>query len=231
MEILSNPPTEAEYKTYKSRQLMSMKCHCCGTIFSRTKHRLVSDAVKNNDRFFYCSLDCGHKSKTIIGSKIVKCDTCGKEVKKKNNDLNRSKSGKHFCCRSCSVVYQNAHKTYGYRRSKLELFLESKLNIMYSFEIKYNCKEDILSELDIYIPSLKLAFELNGIFHYEPIFGDLQLKKIQNNDNRKFQACLERNIELCIIDSSKTKNFNEEKYNYYLSIVKNIIDNKIKSME
>jgi len=37
--------------------------------------------------------------------------------------------------------------------------------------IHFNKKDAINSELDIYIPSLKLAFELNGIFHYEPIFG------------------------------------------------------------
>jgi len=227
--ILNNPPTEEDYKKYKSRELMSMRCHQCDKIFSKFKHRLQGDTSHNDDIYFYCSVACSHKHRSRVGSKIIKCDCCGKEVKKKVNDLNRSKSGKHFCSRKCSVSYNNTHKKYGYRRSKLELFLEDKLNKIYPFEIKYNCKEDIESELDIYIPSLKLAFELNGIFHYEPIFGADQLKKIQNNDGRKFQACLERKIELCIIDASKTKNFNEEKYLYYLNIVRNIIDNKIKS--
>ena len=81
---------------------------------------------------------------------------------------------------------------------------------------------------DIYIPSLKLAIELNGIFHYEPIFGEDKLKKVQNNDNRKFQACLEKEIEFCIIDTSQQKYFKEKTSQKYLSIITEIIDLKLK---
>lgn len=63
--------------------------------------------------------------------------------------------------------------------------------------------------MDIYIPVLSLAFELNGIFHYEPIYGEGKLLSIQNNDDRKFQACLEHDIELCIINSSEQKTVNK----------------------
>lgn len=76
---------------------------------------------------------------------------------------------------------------------------------------------------------MKLAFELNGIFHYEPIYGPEKLSQIQNNDTRKFQACLEQNIELCIIDNSSMKNFNLKKSYKFLSIIRNLIDNKIVS--
>ena len=83
------------------------------------------------------------------------------------------------------------------------------------------------AELDIYIPSLNLAFELNGIFHYEPIFGEKKLNSTKNNDKRKFQACLEKNIELCIIDTSTQKYFKENTSKIYLDIILKITDNKL----
>jgi hypothetical protein len=90
--------------------------------------------------------------------------------------------------------------------------------------ILFNDKSTINSELDIYIPSLRIAFELNGIFHYEPIFGKDKLKQINNNDNNKFQKCIANNISLCIIDISKQKHFTEKSSIIYLEIIKNIIE-------
>ena len=132
-----------------------------------------------------------------------------------------------FCSQSCAASYNNTHKTTGTRVSKLEIYLQKNLSRIYKFEFKFNSKEEINSELDIYIPSLKLAFELNGIFHYEPIFGQEKLAQIQNNDERKFQACLENNIELCTIDASSLKYFKEQKAKKYLDIIINIINSQI----
>lgn len=123
-------------------------------------------------------------------------------------------------------MYRNANKIQGVRRSKLEAWLEQQLLALYPLlEFHFNRKDAINSELDIYIPSLKLAFELNGIFHYEPIFGSEKLGQIQNNDQRKHQACNERGIELCLIDTSSLKYFKPEKAKKYLSIITSIIDN------
>ena len=80
-----------------------------------------------------------------------------------------------------------------------------------SLEFHFNRKDTINSELDIYIPSLKIAFELNGIFHYEPIYGPEKLGQINNNDERKMQACIEHGIELCLIDVSTLTYFKPEK--------------------
>lgn len=71
----------------------------------------------------------------------------------------------------------------------------------------------------IYFPSLKLAFELNGIFHYEPIYGSDKLSSIQNNDHRKFAACHEAGISLCIIDTSKQTYFKPKSSQRFLDII------------
>ena len=134
----------------------------------------------------------------------------------------------HFCSSSCAATYSNAHKTKGTRRSKLEVWLEAQLPLKYpDLVFHFNRKDAIDGELDIYIPSINLAFELNGIFHYEPIYGKDKLNQIRNNDTRKFQACIEKGIELCIIDTSKQTYFKEQTARKYLDIVTNIIDIKI----
>jgi disulfide oxidoreductase YuzD len=156
----------------------------------------------------FCSNTCKSNMQNL--KIIVKCSCCNKIINKYPNEIMKSKSGFIFCSQSCAATYNNKHKTIGNRRSKLETWLESKLIEAYpNIEFHFNRKDVINSELDIYIPSLKLAFELNGIFHYEPIYGQDKLDQIQNNDNRKFQACVENGIELCLIDTSTQKYFKE----------------------
>ena len=144
---------------------------------------------------------------------------------KKNSQVKKVKN--NFCSQTCAGTYNSTHKTKGNRRSKLEIYLEKQLiNLYPNLEIHFNRKDAINSELDIYIPSLKLAFELNGIYHYEPIYGKDKLSQIQNNDNRKFQACIENTIELCIIDTSTQKYFKESTSKKFLDIITNIIERK-----
>lgn len=133
-----------------------------------------------------------------------------------------------FCSRSCAATYNNLHKTKGNRRSKLEAWLEEKLNVLYpDLVIEYCNKAAINGELDIYVPSLQLAFELNGIYHYEPIHGQGKLDQVQSNDHRKFQACIEHGIELVIMDTSQLKYFKEANCIPYLDIIRKIVDGKL----
>lgn len=160
---------------------------------------------------------------------LDKCGFCNKQIKIRPKIIENSKCKKAFCGKSCAAKHNNGNKKFGIRRSKLEMWLESKLKISYPMlEIHYNRKDTINSELDIYIPSLNLAFELNGIFHYEPIFGEEKLNSTKNNDNRKFQACLEKQIELCIIDVSSLTYFKDSKVIKYFDIISKIINTKYK---
>jgi len=217
--------TEEQFKLSKSYDLLPCECYICGNSFYKTKHFIMMILNPNTSkRGMYCSKLCQSISQVTKTNLI--CTNCGKEFKIMSYQLKKSKN--HFCSQSCSGTYNNTHKTKGYRRSKLEKYLENELIKSYpKLEILFNNKNTINSELDIYIPELKLAFELNGIFHYEPIYGQNKLNQIQNNDNRKFQACLENNIELCIIDTSQQKYFKKLSSQKYLSIIINIIEKRL----
>jgi hypothetical protein len=216
--------TKEEFNTAKSNDFLNLKCHYCDNIFQCQKKR-IKHYIKENkyNRGNFCTKKC--RSLYFNNSTIFTCINCGIEIIKPNSEI--KKSNNHFCSQSCAAIYNNTHKTKGNRRSKLEIYLEGQLKLLYpDLEILFNNKDIINSELDIYIPSLKLAFELNGLFHYEPIFGENKLQQIQNNDNRKFQACLEQGIELCIIDTSQQKYFKEQTSKKYLNVIVNIIKNK-----
>jgi hypothetical protein len=159
-------------------------------------------------------------------SQSLSCNQCNKYFEKRPAEIRSTKH--NFCSHSCHAQWQNTHKTKGTRVSKLEVWLQTQLPALYpSIEFHFNRTDAINAELDIFIPSIKLAFELNGIFHYEPIYGPEKLASTQNNDNRKILACAERGIGLCIIDVSHQKYFKEQSSMKFLDIIKNIIDLKL----
>lgn len=215
----------SEFENLLSRSMVTLSCEYCGKSFKREKHE-VQKVLKGHPAVFlkHCSRKCAFASRKLNKTVDVTCSNCGKTFNRQNSKVLK----RNFCSQTCSGIYNNAHKTHGYRRSKMEIWLESSLSMKYAgLEIHYNRKDTINGELDIYIPSLKLAFELNGIFHYEPIYGSEKLTQIQNNDGRKFQACLERGIELCIIDISSQKRFTTKTSIKYFEIICKIIDSKL----
>jgi hypothetical protein len=201
--------------------MVDVTCLNCSLLFKKLPYE-----VKRGKGSHFCSKAC-HKNYQIKEKQknYVICKNCSKSFHKTPAEQIKTKN--NFCSKSCAATYNNTHKKFGTRVSKLELFLQEQLTKEYNFEFHFNRKDSINSELDIYIPKINLAFELNGIFHYEPIYGEEKLKQTQNNDQRKFQACLEKNIELCIIDTSWIKYNKESNFVKILDIVKDIISKKL----
>jgi hypothetical protein len=210
--------------SFKATQMIPIKCDYCQQNFERMQKYIKSNLKLRAYKGHFCSNACSVKSRDV--RKEVECKQCNKMFLKTRNQLKKHPNS--FCSSSCAATYNNTHKTHGCRRSKLEIYFEQVLPTKYpDLEFHFNRKDAINSELDIYIPKLKLAFELNGIFHYEPIYGLNKLDQIKNNDHRKFQACLEKDIELCIIDTSSLNYFKPDKAQKYLDIIVNIINSKL----
>lgn len=217
-ELKQNPSV---LEPFKVRDLISVSCCNCGSNISRTKRDIIRGLKKGNSGF-YCCNDCKENSIHANVYRTFTCKQCGTDFTRYLRYTNS------FCSRSCNAIYRNSHKIVGTRISKLEKFLQRCLTLEFpTIEIHYNRKDTINSELDIYVPCLKFAVELNGIFHYKPIYGQEKLLQTQNNDNRKSQSCIERGIELCIIDISKISYFKESTALPILKIIEGLINAKL----
>lgn len=226
--MLVNLFTKKEFDETKSGGKLTLKCQQCGKSFLMPKSQVRAFMKKSNKSIRhkgkFCSRTC--KEKASITSVKCQCKQCNSFFDRRPGQLKKSKN--YFCCQSCAATYNNHHKKHGSRRSKLEIWIENKLLQTYpKLQILFNDKTAINSELDIFIPSLSLAFELNGIFHYEPIYGVDKFNSIKSNDKRKFQACLEKGIELCLIDSSQMQHLTDKRAVKYLDIIRSIIDMKM----
>ena len=217
--------TDAEFKASKSKQFLPLRCLHCNKPFHRTKHIIQIAILRYPQKTAdFCSNSCCQRHTTPLVPFF--CQQCNKPISKTPSQSIRSPN--HFCCQSCAAKWNNAHKKHGTRVSKLECWLQQQLPLLYpDLEFHFNRTDAINAELDIFMPSLRLAFELNGIFHYEPIYGPEKLSRMQTNDSRKSQACFERGIELCIIDTSHQKYFKEPSAMKFLDIIKNIINSKL----
>ena len=209
--------TEEQFRDVKSRQKMPLECEVCFSVFYKKKHHLQCEG-----RHSFCSRECQYKAQETFVEK--ECAWCDKKVKRLLNQAKKSKTGNIFCNESCAASYNNRNKSTGTRSSKLEQWIAKELPKVFPNEkIIFNGKEAIGSELDIYFPERKIGVEINGIFHYEPIYGEEKLKKIQQNDKEKREKCRQRQIDLIEVDTRDQKYFTQKTSKKFLDkIVKEV---------
>jgi hypothetical protein len=199
------------------KKSIEVECESCYLKFEKRFKRI--DRSNHN----FCSKKCA--SDALKKRISTNCHNCNKPIIKTPQKISINKHV--FCSKQCSGLYNSKHKTHGNCRSKLEIWLEVKLTNLYpNLKIFYNDTTAINHELDIYIPNLNLAFELNGIFHYEPIFGVKRLESSQRNDLSKSKACFDTNIDLYVIDTTSQKYFKEKTSEIFLNIITNTINQR-----
>lgn len=206
-------------KTFRNN--MSLNGHKAWHV-KRSGKDIASAIQRNKQRL--------EKNKQLYYADPRRCNQCHeiicyeKAIQKRSENI--------YCNSSCAASYNNVHKKYGTRISKLETWLASKLNTMFpQLEIHYNRKDVIMSELDIFIPALQLAFELNGVHHYKPIHGCIKLNRIQRNDNLKVLACIKHNIQLHVIDTSQHNYVKESTCIPYLHQIAEVIKKKLPELD
>lgn len=64
-------------------------------------------SLKKYTKKHFCSVLCSHKYKRR-NQVICKCATCEKELALALSQSQKSKSGRHFCSKSCAITYNNS---------------------------------------------------------------------------------------------------------------------------
>ena len=216
--------SDEEFNLCKTNDLIPLECEYCGKRYFVKKHYVI-DSINNHNGNYYKY--CSHRCRNLSNGSLIEtfCCHCGKTIYKTLREY--SKSSNHFCNSSCAASYNNMHKKSGCRRSKLEVYIETRLKDEYpEMEILFNDKSIIDSELDIYIPSLRIGFELNGIIHYKPIYGVEKYDRVVSNDEAKKRLCESNEIALHVIDTSGQRRFNEDSSAKYLDYIRNTIEIK-----
>lgn len=161
----------------------------------------------------FCSSSCSaiYYNRPRQKIKIKKIKTHSAIVKINCKYCNQETTNKKYCNGSCRNKDQNKYKNGS--KSYAEKILASKLKLNFPEWIIHENDRKTLNglELDIYIPSIKLAIEWNGIYHIEPIKGEETLQKIIKKDNTKIEMCKNLGINLIVVsDRTSHKKFIEE---------------------
>lgn len=189
---------------------VNCKCEECGKIYN-----VIKSQYEKGTKF--CSLECRYKwqSKNIVGenhpnynSVIIKCQWCGKDVKKKRYKVN---SGQYlFCSRDCYREWfaKDYSQTKEWRDQRRIIAVESlennlvptantsiqnKLNLLLDeMNIEYtNEKGFKYYSIDNYLPKYNLCIEVMGSYwhcdrkHYSEIKYEMQLDRILKDKNKR----------------------------------------------
>jgi len=203
-----------------------IECENCHKLVERT----IADIRRKGKiyKHLFCSLECFHLYQIKEPFK-TKCLWCNKDIEIKQHELKKSKTGRHFCCKSHSASYNNSIRKRTIR-SKIEIqFYNLLVKEFPDLAILPNDKTMLEGlEADIAIPELKLAIEWNGIVHFKPIYGQTKLNKVKNTDNKKILLAQQKNINLIVIPDLVS---NKKILNQAFKDIKNIIMNLLNNNE
>ena len=224
-----------ELKLLKSRDLVPLECENCKEIFCKGKNNVLS-SLKGHPDFplRFCSMKCYFTFQKNSNWTNKKWEECKIEVLKQKSKILKNKY--NFCSKSCSAKFQNRNKTLGKsNKSKAESYFSNLIrNDFENLSVNENVRNILPSglEIDVYIPQIHLAIEINGPLHFLPIHGVEKLSKIQNKDAQKKTEAVEVRCELLVIDISRIKYWKETKEfldDEYHQKIKPFIETKLKT--
>jgi len=221
-KVKYNLNKDKDYDLYCSREcydnhrvensVTMIECDYCKKDFEIPVAYFKRSLKINPDHKFCCSKECQDNSLVTNEYRYytdyeVPCAYCGKKVIRKGHQIENTKNGVHFCCRKHKGRYMLLLTPNGVMRSQLEQKLEQHIKTFYNIEAIFNDRTLCHGyEVDIYFPKYKLAIEINGPCHYEPIYGLETLAEIQKKDKIKQRICVKHGVKLVVIDEKLNYN-------------------------
>jgi len=180
------------------------QCRNCGIDVRPTAAQKWKLKNKLIDGIF-CSRSC--KAAGSRRRHTAECAVCGKSITRQLSQLKKSKSGKIFCSPRCGTIWSNWKGPKFKERSILERAIgEELVDLFPDLKIHLGDISPIDSSVDIWIPELKLAIEINGPHHYEPLRGDISAYiSTVKNDLRKIRQAQTAGVSLYVLNARRFK--------------------------
>lgn len=170
--------------------------------------------------------------KNKIGHSVLKSwenltedDLKQRKLSAKNRWNTKSEDDKKNILRLANMAVRETSKT----GSKLEKFIFNKL-IADGYRVDFH-KEQVLSntklQIDLFLPSMNTAIEVDGPSHFLPVWGDETLKKNKTYDKKKHGLILGKGWKLIRIKQNKdfSKSRAEIIYMELIKVLKNLDQN------
>ena len=173
-----------ECRSANNDKRQDIECANC-----KKKMRLPPSKISGRSNVF-CSKECADSFQTT--KKWITCSWCGKPFQQHLCIISRCKHNSPCCSRDCAakLVYK-------------ESFIEKEFeDLIKPLGLKYerNCRTIVSPmELDFWLPGIKYAVEINGICHYEPIYGEYVLEAQKARDRLKRRKCKQQGIKLRVV--------------------------------
>ena len=119
-----------------------------------------------------------------------------KQIKKKQKQIWESKSEEEKT--NLKQAANNAIRESSKAGSKLEKFLLSGL-IDNNIDTKFHYEQTLVNtrlQIDLYIPSINLAIEVDGPSHFDPVWGQETLQKTKTYDDKKQGLIIGKGMKL-----------------------------------
>lgn len=153
---------------------------------------------------------------------LSKQELKNRQEKSRSNWLKLSDDEKENLVRSANNAARLCSKT----GSKLEKFILERL-IKDGYHVDFH-KEQMLSntklQIDLFLPTINVAIEVDGPSHFSPIWGEDALQKNQKYDIKKNGLIVGKGIFLIRI--KQTRDFSKARANYIYDQLTLILNNK-----
>jgi very-short-patch-repair endonuclease len=124
-----------------------------------------------------------------------------RKEKARQNWENLPEDVKENILHEANTAVRQASKT----GSKLELFLFNTL-LQDGYVVEFHKEQNLLNtrlQLDLFLPKLNIAIEVDGPSHFAPVWGEDTLKRNKGYDNKKTGLILGKGLALIRVKQSK----------------------------